>query len=215
MKDLPILFSAPMVRAILAGSKTQTRRALRVQPPANSVQVSTWHHPDPRPMFCAWVPTEDGGAEISDWDPVPCPYGAPGDHLWLREAYRFDKQFDHLPPRDVPAGAPYFMEASRLNWLGGPYDGEPGKLRPGMFMPRWASRITLEITVVRVERLQYISEADALAEGVRHSYGEPFDPTHTITDRRRYQLLWESINGAGAWDANPWVWAVEFKRVTL
>ena len=82
-----------------------------------------------------------------------------------------------------------------------------------MFMPRWASRITLEVTGVRVERLRDISEADAAAEGVRQDYGEPFDATQTISDRRRYELLWETINGKGSWDLNPFVWVVEFKRV--
>lgn len=85
--------------------------------------------------------------------------------------------------------------------------------RPSIHMPRWASRILLEITGVRVERLQDISEADADSEGVSVVYGEPFDQANTITDRRRFELLWESINGPGSWDANPWVWVIEFKRI--
>lgn len=136
-KSRGILFSAPMVRALLAGTKTQTRRVIK---------------PDGRYRLDLVCPS-DGG-------PARCPQGAPGDRLWVREAWRADVAHDALPPREIPPGSPVFMEASALNWQGGPHDGTPGKLRPGMFMPRWASRILLEVTEVRVERLQDISEAD-------------------------------------------------------
>lgn len=201
MAERPILFSAPMVRAILAGTKTQTRRALRTQPPPRTGQVSTWHHPDQRPMFFAWVGLDDGGAEISACPPAPCPYGQPGDLLWVRETWRervpdqngrtLDYRADHTSedPCDVP-------------W------------RPSIFMPRWASRITLEVTGVRVDRLQSISEADALAEGSREWAAEQDTPARDIPGgetRLIYRQLWEQINGPASWDANPWVWIIDFK----
>ncbi len=169
MKERPILFSAPMVKAILSGSKSQTRRVVKPQPPANAHQVETWHHPDTKPRFFTWTTA----GEISDqWEPLPCPYGQPGDRLWVRET-----------------------------WMG-------------------ASRITLEVTGVRVERLQDISEADAAAEGITPYPGHP---GRWLSEHRpglnypsaiaAYRDLWESINGPSSWDANPWVWVVEVKRV--
>jgi len=189
-----------MVRAILAGSKTQTRRVLK---------GSTEHRGPYNPAYVEAHRNSAGWATI-------CPYGAPGDRLWVREAYRFDRQFDALTPRRVPPGSPFFMEASLADWLGGPHDGEPGKLRPSMFMPRWASRITLEVTEVRVERLQDISEADALAEGVWTGQPEMLAAGAggmNLNHRSAYASLWEQINGPASWDANPWVWAISFKRV--
>lgn len=208
--DRPILFSAPMVRALLAGTKTQTRRALRLRPPANAVQVSTWHNPDPRPMFYAW--TRDGapvadhptaGAEISDWPPAPCPYGMPGDRLWVRETH-MDLGGCFLYRADHGAETERALVAPGQRW------------RPAIHMTRAASRITLEVTGVRAERLQDISQADAMAEGA--------PPAHPSIDkvsrefgyadfpRSWYAQLWDQINGAGAWDENPWVWVVSFKR---
>lgn len=200
-KSRGIPFSAPMVRALLAGNKTQTRRVIK---------------PDGRYRLDLVCPS-DGG-------PARCPQGAPGDRLWVREAWRADVAHDALPPREIPPGSPVFMEASALNWQGGPHDGTPGKLRPGMFMPRWASRISLQITEVRVERLQDISETDARAEGCEalrwpHKADKDRDlidwPLGEVANPHRngYALLWEQINGAGSWDANPWVWAVGFNRI--
>ena len=197
-KSRGILFSAPMVRALLAGTKTQTRRVIK---------------PDGRYRLDLVCPS-DGG-------PARCPQGAPGDRLWVREAWRADVAHDALPPREIPPGSPVFMEASALNWQGGPHDGTPGKLRPGMFMPRWASRILLEVTEVRVERLQDISEADALAEGVTPQWepgmsGRLMEALGGFSHRpaaSAYATLWEEINGAGSWDANPWVFVVCFRRV--
>lgn len=201
-KSRGILFSAPMVRALLAGTKTQTRRVIK---------------PDGRYRLDLVCPS-DGG-------PARCPQGAPGDRLWVREAWRADVAHDALPPREIPPGSPVFMEASALNWQGGPHDGTPGKLRPGMFMPRWASRISLQITDVRVERLQDISAADCWAEGIPgqpppgvyiESLGEIARWSDGVVREHpqpAYRALWESINGPGSWDANPWVWVVCFKRI--
>lgn len=143
-----------------------------------------------------------------------CPYGQPGDRLWVREAWRADRQFDSLAPRELNhtfTAIGYEAGGALLRLA------EPGKLRPGMFMPRWASRITLEVTGVRVERLQDISQADAVAEGappshpsidaVSRDYGYPDFP------RSWYAQLWDSINGPGSWKSNPWLWVVEFRRI--
>lgn len=203
--ERPILFSAPMIRALLAGTKTQTRRLLKPQPPAGTLQVSTYHHPDPRPHFYAWTDDGHGRAELAEggWC-NPCSYGASGDRLWVREAWRTEPGLDRFPPREIQQGGPVQYEA-------GPHaDVLGGKLRPGMFMPRWASRITLEITRVRVERLQDISRGDAMAEGC------PFPNMAAGPDPCDwYRDLWEQINGGGSWASNPWVWVVEFKRVPL
>lgn len=196
-----------MVRALLAGTKAQTRRALRNQPSTNTVQVSTWHHPDPRPMFYAW--TRNGaavadhptaGAEISDWLPGPCPYGQPGDRLWVRETWRIvgDSDDDTLD----------MFDCDDVQYRADDDQSYIDKYRPSIYMPRRLSRITLEVTGVRVERLQDISEADALAEGVAAKH----TPDADYTAREAYAALWEQINGGGSWAANPWVWVVEFKR---
>lgn len=205
MADRPILFSAPMVRAILAGAKTQTRRLVKPQP--------THPHFGGRLPFML-VPDDEGedlylhssclGAAIR------CPYGRPGTKLWVREAWRTSPMFNDKPPRDLPDFAPLHYGAD--NALRGAWAGyglaHDGKYRPPMFMPRWASRITLEVTGVRVERLQDISEADAVAEGV---LSLPME-TRRATPRADFMALWDSINGAGSWGANPWVWVLEFRR---
>lgn len=204
MAERPILFSGAMVRAILAGTKTQTRRALKPQPPETTSQVSTWHHPDPRPHFYAWTDNGYGQSEIADgaWC-KPCPYGEPGDRLWVRETWGYNPDFPGLPGL-----ACYRADA------GHEYDGI--RWRPSIHMPRAASRITLEVTGVRVERLQSITNRDALAEGIvatHGGYGLP-DGSHFHCEAPSisYLSLFESINGPGSVEADPWVWVIEFKR---
>jgi hypothetical protein len=191
MKDRPILFSAPMVRAILAGTKTQTRRV------AKGVHIVHEH-------------TGEALAQLDSAGPrIPCPYGQPGDRLWVREAHLIVGGADSKNPRVVYAATNDGPDA----WLSPVW-------RPSIHMPRWASRITLEITSVRVERLQAISEADARAEGVEYDPGEggTFHVSglgHCCSDSAAdsFRKLWESINGAESWGANPWVWAITFKRI--
>lgn len=200
MKERPILFSAPMVHAILAGTKTQTRRVVKPTPPPGAhlhnitCQSGYRYAADPALILPAFDPNQ-GRVR---WD---CPYGQPGDRLWVREAWQAELRWDWTAPRDIKRGSPIYFEFGD--------EAVPacaGKKRPSIHMPRWASRITLEVTSVRVERLQDISEDDAYAEGVKHSeHGG-------ITARDGFRRLWESINGAGSWDTNPWVWVVEFKR---
>lgn len=188
MTERPIIFSAPMVRAILDGSKSQTRRAINPQPTRVSDGLPYGNGP-------AWAHAEPGSALMHS------PHGQPGSRLYVRETWAAPHAYDHLPPRLIPRGARIHYAATEdrggLRW------------RPSIHMPRWAGRITLEVTGVRVERLQDISEADALAEGV----SAILDEMRRATPRCDFQALWQSINGPGSWDANPWVWIVEFKRI--
>lgn len=190
MTDRPILMSAPMVRAILDGRKTQTRRAVKLDA-------------TPTPMH--------------GWDVLNryrCPYGQPGDRLYVRETWARDDEDGTLIYRaDVGQGG------DADDWQRSINEGVTRyRWRPSIHMPRSASRILLEITGVRVERLQNISETDALAEGIApagdwngfqladttHYSGNPVDS---------YFSLWEHINGPGSVEANPWVWVIEFQRV--
>lgn len=233
MRERPILFSGPMVRAILSGKKTQTRRVVRKQfaqdaEPAEVPATSPegWQISGHSGLW--W---DDAGACIDD--AIRCPYGQPGDRLWVREAFRFLDAFDEYSPSRVgelclAAGytrpwAPTQYEADGLrdNWVNvgtAPGSITAGKLRPGIHMPSWASRILLEITAVRVERLQDISEADAVAEGIHRQqttgwFSSPGIKGAGTSARAGYALLWNSINGDDAWDANPWVWVIEFRRI--
>lgn len=197
MKDRPILFSAPMVRAILDGTKTQTRRAVKPQPTsdvraAGAILSST--------SPCAegtwwWLDSIDIMEANVVGEAFRCPYGQPGDRLWVRETWG-------------PCDGGFCYRADERD--GSPAKPDDGRWHPSIHMFRAASRITLEVTGVRVERLQDISEADAIAEGIERA-----DTGIPICDAKTwYRVLWEQINGAGSWDAKPWVWVVEFKRVT-
>lgn len=188
MKEHPILFSAPMVRAILAGRKTQTRRVVKL--------------PLKDPDFgCEIAGCEVGGFLIRGRYDL-CKYGAPGDRLWVKETFK---------ENDPPSGWLY-----RATHVEGGYR-DPAPWKPSIFMPRAASRITLEIVRVRVERLNDISVGDAVAEGMESVRDEwmgalgDFDETLSAVDL--YEVLWESINGVGSWKKNPWVCVLEFKRV--
>lgn len=255
MRERPILFSGAMVRAILGGQKTQTRRIVKQQPP-DGWDRHCWYT---APVF-GWTNEPEPAAT---WHKVRCPYGQSGDRLWVREAWRIGAWDE-----DEGAFAIDYCDGPQRKWLTDPtdhdclrfsklwiqctdeliakgippgadglYRWEPGqsplRWRPSIHMPRWASRITLEITGVRVERLQDISEEDALAEGIvceNVIVGSYYANGHKEVTAGRfffdgcsddgfedavdaYAALWESINGAGAWDANPWVWVVEFQKL--
>lgn len=197
-KQRPILFNAQMVRAILAGTKTQTRRVVKPQAGAEVVPVLLNNR--------------------GEW---PCPYGKPGDQLWVRETWQHSNH--PFGPADESCAifyrADYWDDPHGMDGEKSP-EGKYREWRPSIHMPRWAFRIMLEIVSVRVERLWVISEADAMAEGadLAHfgvdAYGLPSGcAVMSISHRAGYIELWESINGPGSWDANPWVWVVEFKRV--
>jgi hypothetical protein len=224
MKERGMLFSAPMVLALLDGSKTQTRRLVKheIRGP-NYLGHFNWYDKN------GWQGAHGGGTPFEKTNAaLLCPYGQPGDQIWVREHWRTYKALDGVPPRAIIAGAGVQYEAGGANVLG-VNNADRGRFRNSMHMPRWASRIDLEITGVRVERLQDISEADTKAEGIEsafdstrwrmydHCDGEKHSqyvgPRWTIDPVRSYRSLWLSINGAGSWDVNPWVWVIEFKRL--
>lgn len=210
MRERQILFCAPMVRAILEGRKSQTRRVVKLPKwaGANCIEVNERDMP--------LVVAEATGCLAE----MPCPYGKPGDRLWVREAWNWC----YAAAKDASGKG-----AEDRELIDYAADGHPSvfgfKWRPSIHMPRWASRILLEIVAVRVERLADISRDDAEAEGIGlrrvsendyrwidytdkaggHTFGDP---------RHSFWSLWKSINGEESHDANPWVWVVEFKKVS-
>lgn len=201
MKERPILFSAPMVRAILDGRKCQTRRVVT---PQSNRTFYCWSRPG-----VALFASEDEAIAGDEGDEIRCPYGAPGDRLWVRESL---KRGLMMSPLGTATNANVcFYAADNAEVLIGTGEFNAGwewqrDTLPSIHMPRWASRITLEITDVRMQRLQEISEDDARAEGVT---GDAFC-NHRIT----FSALWDSINHTRApWASNPWVWALTFRRL--
>lgn len=235
-KERPILFSGPMVRAILSGAKSVTRRIVK-----------------PQPILCEYACGHSLNGQMIEGNPavlVQCPYGVPGDRLWVRETWAHYQTVNHI----LHSGGRAFDEVSdglagyradghdtiedfrdHIRMMNG-YDLEKviingDRWRPSIHMPRWASRITLEITGVRVERLQEITEEDARAEGVElglirtglayvpsmrtHSDERYFDHARLLRGYRgAFAALWDRINGKRAsWESNPFVWAIEFNRV--
>ncbi|WP_199634934.1 hypothetical protein JEM67_16140 [Serratia sp. PAMC26656] len=230
MKERPIIFNAEMVRAILDGRKTQTRRIIQERHLySGGREAGNW------PVH---MPEGDEGEKARLWAANNSPFGQVGDRLWVRETFAILGNEDGCP----------------IDWDGNLIKGdekhaariykascwqEPGNYglwsipdrdiqyegtwRPSIHMPRWASRITLEITAVRVERLNSISEEDAKAEGVKPA-GEmlPDYPDTFLTPKGdfatakvAFQRLWQSIYGEESWGANPWVWVIEFRRVEV
>lgn len=207
-RERPILFSGPMVRAILAGKKTQTRRVVKPQPNRDAgyasnpfkwsrvKQVGPWFHiisDDPSGMFT-----------------VHCSYGTPGDTLWVRETW-------NVPPgSNVDAEVAYFADG---------HHDETATWRPSIHMPRWASRLSLSVTDVRVERLHELTRNDAIAEGIPQMHGEAVrlglvDAAYSVDDWdnstsvENFANLWDKLNSERApWKSNPWVWVVAFERI--
>ncbi len=207
MTERPIPFSAEMARAILKRRKTQTRRLMKNPPPDERATGSCWFDDEGG----AWVWLK--GLPEGHAHGVPlgqCRYGKPGDTLWVREAWRAWSQYDDWPPSRLPPG----VDVQYIADAGAPWSS---RYRSPRYMPRWASRITLRITDIRVERLQDITQKDAIAEGAPESHSD----IDRISRRFGYQdfsrswfaQTWENINGPGAWEANPWVWAISFERV--
>ncbi len=224
MKEIGLICYAWEVRAILEGRKTQTRRVVKlpVKDPSTGCELA--------------------GCELNGIlrnDERVCPYGAPGHRLWVRETWvellhtspatdepllcEGDKLVEHATKRDdgrwnYDGRVISYRATSNVEFCDGDGCSSPDfankndmpKWRPSIHMPRWASRITLEIEAVRVERLQDISEEDARAEGCEESIDSSGD---WISMSDVYADLWTSINGAGSWDANPWVWVIQFRRV--
>ena len=207
-----------MVRAILAGTKTQTRRVMRDQPseswsPYSYGEVHRIVHGEPDPeKVIGWGPCDGDGLEA-----YSCPYGQPGDRLWVRESVsRRPASFLGIEATNGVENAFYRADSeSVVNEHG--FDYCPwwkGKSLPSIHMPRWASRLTLEVVSVRVERMQEISEADARAEGVRDLLTR-LDTVTVKPSTSCFIRLWDSINAVRSfgWDANPCVWVVEFKPI--
>jgi hypothetical protein len=213
MTERPILFSTPMVRALLDGSKTQTRRVVKQLDPKMGA-CTTGNNG--RPMSVCWA---FGGPVLH------CPYGQPGDRLWARETWRGVVEIS-APGRPIEHGVARYVpdqQYCRRVEYAATQERDTDPWRPSIHMPRWASRILLEIISVRVERLLDISEADAQAEGAKYyepanhlSYGGWSHDEWQVheTAKGSFEKLWGRINGADSWTANPWVWVVEFKRVT-
>ncbi|MGJ7064831.1 hypothetical protein ABM016_05960 [Morganella morganii] len=218
MKERGIIFNADMVRAILDGRKTQTRRIMKPQPtPCDYID---WRgnarggHVWPSNIFRTMLHVEgelqngDGGWKGLVGD--ACPFGDIDDRLWVREAF----QVGLCTESTIAYKATHKPSDLEEGWH------EKIKWRPSIHMPRWASRILLEITGVRVERLQDINEEDAVAEGVAPLHGgywkhyQPDWTQHQLSARGSFVTLWNSINGVDAWYKNPWVWVIEFRRVT-
>ncbi|HBW8420472.1 TPA: hypothetical protein ACHTED_002890 [Klebsiella pneumoniae] len=221
MKERGMIFNAEMVRALLDGRKTQTRRPVKF--PVHDKNLG-----------CELSGNELSG-ELSAGNYLNSAFGKPGDRIWVREAYRFPASLDDVSPTGVgemavatgyrKPWAPTFYEFTGTfsdGWKGfetPPKVSDAGKLRPSIHMPRWASRILLEITDVRVERLNSIHDVDAMREGIQNlttcshaDFGIPgvVNAQHPV---RAFQLLWESIYGYESWNSNPWVWVIKFKRI--
>lgn len=225
-KEKPIIFSAPMVRAILEGRKSMTRRIVK----ADWLDDSWWQIQPKDGWHAVFMTEVPYGMERG----LVCPYGSPGDRLWVRE------KFDFSPCGLTGCEIFYWADGSSQKRTPpndyNPYLYPNERVRPSIHMPRWASRITLEITAIRVERLQEITNQDAQKEGPpwanphRHGpEGLEFDehPGKIIrdpyADRHNtgindcwicaFRMIWSDINGPGSWDLNPWVWVIEFGRI--
>ena len=208
MTDRPIIFSAPMVRALLDGRKTQTRRVLKRQPKV--LKNGIWYRPYPvlRPLQWSYL----HGDKVAGF--VDVSY-APGDRLYVREQCA---TWGRGPERE-PVEFPVAYAADDTEWDDIKHDarnsktGDEWKIRPSIHMPRWASRLTLTVTDVRVQRLQEISQDDAKAEGIASSRGgwwSGADGQAGDTPRAAFALLWNSLHGPGAWAENPWIVALTF-----
>lgn len=236
MKARPILMSAPMVLATLreiaapGTGKTQTRRIMKPQPIGNGfiargelLTLNDFLPPDAMLLSVGKGRSRYTTSSYEGWESA-CPYGQPGDLLWVRETWSGIHTFCNTPPSErrsfVGDGHPYLRE-DVWYWADGSTDyGDWEKPRPAIHMPRWASRLTLRITDVRVERLQEISEADALAEGIHKPFGSQFWHADTRgsslpgeSPAWAFRNLWESIKGADSWEANPYVWAITFEPI--
>jgi len=212
MTERPIIFTGESVRAILAGKKSQTRRNVKPQPEFSDPWWEVRGRLTVGGSPCSEFKTNRDAEVAAALSSLPCPFGAPGDRLWVRETWDV-----FALPDEVPSIA-YAADSTAIPIIG----GEGWKLqradnahcwRPSIYMPRWASRLTLEVTEVRVQRLQEISEDDACAEGVLPC-GQGSHPTELSPYRCNFAQAWNSINRKRApWESNPWCWAISFRRV--
>jgi len=209
MKSKPILFSGPMVRAILAGTKTQTRRIIKPQPPAWCVYAGISEMTPPGQWEFRGPHNNQSAAKF-----IPCPYLPMSETtLWVRETHAIVPRTAYWHDRDIPHREHgYDWAIYREGWERSP----PCKWRPSIHMPRWASRISLAIKSMRCQLLQDISEEDAIAEGVQSVSVKDVPRNAAWSARQDFSQLWDKINGKRpgcTWVANPWVWAVTFSRL--
>lgn len=211
-KDRPILFSGAMVHAILEGRKTQTRRVIKF--------ARVPYEPDSHNVWKCWNGSPSKGNWSHQWQDgdlvLRCPYGKPGDRLWVRETFIPDPPIDGWSG-DISwngcgrpiSGVPEHYRSPEHCIFRASWDGSDLKWRPGIHMPRWASRLTLQITKIRAERVQQITNEDAQAEGC------DFRISKTPNYANAFAILWDSINAKRgfSWEVNPWVWVVEFRRI--
>jgi len=236
IKEKPILFSGPMVRAILEGKKTQTRRVMKPQVESFGENGWKWDGHAPNSPYGAYASTHQDPISLNIFVGSSNPYGQRGDRLWVRETFTIESNFNVDGMKEYP---PPFKDGRPAKTTSCPEYGEyweqchyratdpepelsyedmdgPGcRWKPSIHMPRWASRINLEITDIRVERVQDISEQDAKAEGVQKVMA-------FIGFTKNFKELWDEINGKPrangidiSWEANPWVWVVTFKKEEL
>lgn len=214
MTDRPIIFGAPMIRAIFDGRKTVTRRLVTGHDVIEERDDGT-----PWPYYTTWSHGDDG----SPW--MACPYGAPGDRLWVKETFAERVDIDGKDPAQRARAKHYLMFKADG---GDPRDPDSfhtwGRWRSPRYMPRWASRLALDVVSVRVERLHAITEEDARAEGVRElplQEGQAgawwtADPSASLAAPDpvlAFRKLWDNLNAKRApWDSDPWVWRIEFRR---
>jgi hypothetical protein len=237
MKERPILFSGEMMRAILDGRKGQTRRIIKPQPPPKTAAYSWLVSTDKKRDGCfvprraegddSWTAEQLTAAECGP--PVRCPYGVPGDALWCREAIwlahyecddgegGLDEHGLYVAPSTVWAPCDSLTSDGEPNVYYVATDDEPEdtdsciwRKRPSIHMPRWASRVTLEVTEVRAERLQSITVEDIIREG----FGRDDPRTSDVTLRSRFAAAWEAMHGVGSWNKNDWLWVVSFEVVS-
>ncbi|MCL7686176.1 hypothetical protein M8363_06410 [Klebsiella quasivariicola] len=249
MKERGMIFNGEMVRAILDGRKTQTRRIMKLQPkPSKSRPGDFWFSSKKLESMVHVSDLAPGNSPIADYhlfiQEHCCPFGAVGDRIWVREtwadvnldgapavAYRADDEVYDLMENEslLDEDGAFNYQDTRVSkyqfsaWHSDLISGIEGNWRPSIHMPRWASRILLEITDVRVERLNAISEEDAEAEGIDmealYDSQDCYDciADHNMTGRPTvtgaFKYLWESIYGEEGWKSNPWVWVIEFNRV--
>ncbi|MBY0466179.1 MAG: hypothetical protein K2W33_14670 [Burkholderiales bacterium] len=239
MKDTPILYTGPMVRSVLADRKNMTRRVVKPQFSQDAIPAEV-SATTPE----GWQTTGHSGLWWDDVaacmdDAIRCPYGMPGDRLWVKETFyawgHWETRFSEAKGRDewhfvdmtLDTGRAYRYAADGAIENEKPKRGLTGNTptwwkRPAIFMRRAASRITLEVTGVRIERLQAISQNDAVNEGLQRlpasgryvvTNGDQYFGFASTNPVEVYRDLWEGINGAGSWDANPWVWVIAFKLI--
>lgn len=214
MKEKPILFSGEMVKAVLENRKTQTRRIIFKGNPIDDFYTFKYFASDSHSFRACFELTKriKHMPLAMPYFGKKCPYGQPGDRLWVRETWK-----ECTKTKINRTCLAYKAGREVIDF------GMPVKWKPSIHMPRWASRITLEIVNVRVERLQDISEEDALAEGVNKiSHAGEYFYHHSnkfpnggnwVNPEFAFEELWNKLNGPGAWEKNPWVWVIEFKRV--